>query len=212
MKRMVRKILILAVASIAVASVNARAALVDVPYTGLYNEATGVEAAGDYDNIGGLSDVGVFDLVAGPNVFLGSIGTPGDSSDFFVVRVGAGQTLSSASIVWGTNVSLFNPLFAFPGPLWTLEESDATPTIFLVPDLNGDGNTAPQSIPAPAFSRGEGAYNMLIGNGVFGTNDGPVGYSMQFIVDAPASVPEPGSLLLLGAALAGLAFARRKLR
>ena len=52
-----------------------------VPYSGAFDEATvsaeGGLPAGDYDTIGGLEDVGLFNLVVGANTFEGSVWTPG---------------------------------------------------------------------------------------------------------------------------------------
>lgn len=98
----------------------ANAGTVTVPYSGLYNETTA--PSGDYDAIGGLSDVGLFNVVTGANTFTGSIYTPNDSSDFFAIGIGPNQIITGASILFGTNLDMFNPLFAAPGPIWTLEE------------------------------------------------------------------------------------------
>ena len=187
---------------------------IPVAYTGSYDEATGVEAAGDFDNIGGPSDVGDFSLLAGTNTFTGSIFTPGDSSDVFNIVIGTNQTLIGASIVFAENASPFNPYFAFPPPNWGLYESTVTPTIFEIPMGPGNDFTAygPLNYTAPGFSRGSGIYNMLIGNGTFGMNNGGgVDYTMTFLVDeTPTSVPEPSILALMVVGIIGLGFARRR--
>lgn len=61
---------------------------------------------------------------------------------------------------------------------------------------------------AAAFSRGEGIYGMLIGNGTFATHNGEaVAYSMTFNVSSTvAATPIPAALPLFAAALGGLGF------
>lgn len=199
---------------------HVQAAAVTVPYSGSFNEssvpAEGGLPAGDYDTIGGAPDVGLFNLVAGANTFFGAVKTPNDSSDAFLIGISATQTLIGASIVFGTNLNPFDPLFAAPGPIWTLEESSPTPTIFLQ-SLGFNHMDAPQSLTAPAFSRGAGLYSLLIGNGTFATNNNePVQYTITFnVTDTVAVTPIPAALPLFASALGVLGavgFRRRRQR
>jgi len=204
--------------ALSVGASSAQAASVTIPYAGSFDEATipaeGGLPAGDYDTIGGLPDVGLFNLVAGSNTFTGSAHTPSDSSDAFLIGIGPDLILTGASIVFGTNVDDFNPMFVLGGAaaptFWTLEESSATPTIF---QQNFSGGSTPLSLTAPAFSRGAGIYSLLIGNGVFGSNNGPINYTMTFnVISTVAPTPIPAALPLFASAFAALGFVgwRRK--
>lgn len=207
---------ILALLSVAAASIGSAALAVPVAsFTGIYDEATGIEATGDYDNIGpnagNPNDVGAFDLFAGANIFSGSVFTPDDSSDAFNIVVGDGQTLVGASIVFGENATPFLPTFGFPAPQWTLQESDTDPVIF---DLAMPETVfGPTTITAPDFSVGPQTYGVLIGNGTFAMNDNsPIDYTMTFLVeeDSVNVVPVPAGLPLILSGLGLLAIVRRK--
>jgi hypothetical protein len=195
-----------------------QAATVIVPYTGSFNEATiGAEdglAAGDYDTIGGMADVGQFNLVAGSNSFSGSVWTPGDSSDFFLINISANQILTGASIAFGTNLSPLNSMFAFPPPQWNLSDTSGFSTIFDL-TVGSNGLTSTANVTAPTFTAGPGFYGMLLGNGTFGINTGdfktPINYTMTFTVDQKISTtPIPAALPLLAGGLGILGFASRR--
>ena len=211
-----------AAATVLVCGFASQAAAITVTsFTGTYDEATGVEATGDYDNIasnlGSPNDVGDFNLVAGTNTFLGSIGSPSDPGDVFNIVIGANQTLVGASLTFGENVDAFNPYFGFPSPTWGLYESSITPVIFeyKVPDSNGSTSAFSSN---QVFSRGPGIYNMTFANGVFGSNNGVVDYTMTFSVleiappppPPPPAVPLPAGLPLLVAGLGILVGLKRR--
>ncbi len=204
-------------ASVLVSGLAAQAGAVTVSsFTGTYDEATGVEATGDYDkigsNLGAPNEVGDFRLVAGTNIFSGSISTPSDSGDVFNVVIGANQTLVGATLTFGDNVDAFNPYFGFPSPTWGLYESSITPTIFEYKVPNSNGTTSSFS-STQTFVRGPGTYNMVFANGTFGTNNGAVDYTMTFSVNEtiiPPAVPLPAGFPLLFAGIAVLAGLKRR--
>jgi len=206
-------------AALSAGATGVQAAGITIPYSGSFDEATvpaeGGLPAGDYDTIGGAPDVALFSLVAGANTFLGGIRTPDDPSDVFAIGIGPNQTLTGASIVFGTNLNAFDPLFAAPAPFWTLQEASITPTIFLQ-TLGFTGMDAPLSLVAPAFTRGEGIYALIIGNGTFATNsNAPVQYAITFNVSQISAVPIPAALSLFASGLAAMGYLgywRRKAR
>lgn len=198
---------------------NAADALVVGSFTGSYDEATGAEAAGDYDNIGGTLDVGEFILVEGANTFQGAVSTPSDSGDVFNITLQENFFLVGASLTFAENATAFNPYFGFPSPAWGLFESDTTPTIFniAIPDTNGA--FSPLNFTASFAERGQGTYNMVLANGVFGMNDASsVDYTMVFTTEfrappppppPPPAVPLPAGAVLMLSALGGVAAMRR---
>ncbi|MFL4471004.1 hypothetical protein ACERZ8_14350 [Tateyamaria armeniaca] len=220
-----------------------------MPYNGSFDEATispqGGLPGGDFDTLGGLEQVGLFQLGAGANTFTGSVNAPTDTADVFLIEILEGFELVSASLEWATNLlgvpapSIFNlppgyleqNTFA-PGttPIWTVEESDETPTIFLLDGI--DAFFTPKSYVAPAFeARGPGIYSSLFDGktscaqtyvpanpGVNAQCVEGLDYTMTFNVvqvATPPAVPLPAGawglvsgLALLGAA--GLHTRRRK--
>lgn len=156
------KISSISIASIGLAfSALSQAGSVVVPYFGSFDEATVATEdglpAGDYDTIGGVDDVALFNLIEGTNSFTGSIwtGEGGDPSDVFNIGIGSGLVLTSASIDWGTNLPgivwyPYGPFGVYPpaeyrqqsdystnsdSPDWFFEESSITPEIFTINEL-----------------------------------------------------------------------------
>ncbi len=184
-----KKILLTALcACISAFSVNA--GVINIDYNGFFDESTIVEqdglTAGDFDTLGGIEDVALFDLVAGNNEFLGSVyfdqSNPNDldSSDVFLVGIGDNLRLIGATIHWAMNLPSLE--FNFPNvpngflqqstflsnaPDWFFEESSVTPEIFTVSDLEASmvGSTydvGPSFYTAPDFSREQGVYSSLL--------------------------------------------------
>ena len=198
------------------------AGTVVIPYSGSFDEASVLLPqdglpAGDVDTLGGLADVAQFNLLAGVNTFIGSIESPDDPSDSFLISIGPGLELIGATINWGTNLPgldiAFPPPAGYlvqmsggPGPSWTLEENSATPTIFNIADLFGSFfGQSPETYDAPSFSRGPGLYSSTIRNestvcaGSY-AYDGQfltpycveaMDYTMSFIVRSTETKPEP---------------------
>jgi hypothetical protein len=167
---------------------SASAGTVTVPYFGAFDEATVAGPvdglpAGDYDTIGGLDDVGLFQLVAGTNTFEGSIFAPTDTADVFLVEVLAGFVLTGATINWGTNLPnnfgapVGEYLYQSTGrinqpqaPSWFFEESSPTPEIFTINNLwDSPWGEAPAEFSSPTLSVGAGIYSSLIADQASGS-------------------------------------------
>ena len=158
----------------------ASAGAIVVPYSGDFDEdsvaANDTLPAGDYDTLGGQEDVGLFQLVEGANTFHGSIASPNDSSDVFLVEILAGYTLVGASINWGTNLPdnwtpawppspdyVFQNTSSSNAPSWFFEESSTTPEIFTISELwDGLYGEAPKLFDAPSLNVGPGVYSSLL--------------------------------------------------
>ena len=154
-----------------------------IPYSGAYDEAVVAAQdglpAGDFDTLGGASEVGVFNLLAGDNTFTGSIFSPNDPTDVIHIVIGANMVLTGAQVSWGENLpgiafDFFNldpsllqqSTWGDNSPEWVLEEiNSVTPNIFTVSGLEGaaDG-TAPQTALAPSLAVGPGEYSSIIGD------------------------------------------------
>ncbi len=164
-----------------------------VPYSGSFDESSIATQdglpAGDFDTLGGVDQVGLFRLVEGTNTFSGSIFSPSDPADVFLIEILSGFQLVSASLNWATNLpglqapDIFNTppgflqqnTFNLPAggvtPSWTLEESDPDPTIFSLTGIEAGmvGSTfdvAPRDYDAPGFTaRGPGVYSSIFDAG-----------------------------------------------
>lgn len=156
-----------------------------VPYSGSFDESSIAAQdglpAGDYDTLGGVDQVGLFQLVGGANTFTGSVRGPTDTADVFLIEILTGFELISASIEWATNLpgieapDIFNlpagflqqSTFGANAPVWTVEESDQTPEIFTLDTIEASmvGATfdvAPANYDAPGFdARGPGIYSSI---------------------------------------------------
>ncbi|WP_120500548.1 VPLPA-CTERM sorting domain-containing protein [Roseovarius sp. EL26] len=224
------------------ASTSAWAATVNVSYSGDFDEDTVLAEdglpAGDYDTIGGLEDVALFQLIEGTNLFHGSIEAPHDTADVFNIEIADGFRLIGASILWGINLSpIDNPYQstrlqgADGAPSWHVEESSVTPEIFTIDSLlNGPWGDEVATFNAPTLDVGPGIYlSTLRDNG--GTcaiknlpgSDGflhptcvdGIDYTMSFMVErvsTTAPVPVPASLPLLLAGVGGIAAISRRRR
>ncbi len=226
-----------------ISATAAHAGTVVIPYAGSFDEAVvptedGLPA-GDYDTIGGLDDVALFNLIEGSNSFTGSIFSPTDSSDAFNIGVGAGLRIISASINWGTNLPgiafslpaaagfLQQSTFLNTAPSWFFEESSVTPEIFTISQLeDGALGTTSKLFETGPLDVGPGIYlSSLIDQGstcaqTYEPNFpgfSPVcveglDYTMTFEVEstiAPVPLPAGAPLLLAGVGLLGLLRKRR---
>lgn len=162
---------------------NVNAGLIEVSYNGSFDESTIVAEdglpAGDYDTIGGLEDVALFNLIEGENHFFGSIFSPADVADVFTVGVSAGLSIVGARIDWGTNLPgiSFTPFvdlvvpsgylqqntWGNNAPTWYFEESSPTPEIFTISGLEDGvlGETS-KTFYAPQLDVTEGIYSSLL--------------------------------------------------
>ena len=66
--------------------------------------------------------------------------------------------------------------------------------------------TTTRILIAPAIERGEGIYSVLIGNGTFVSNTGPIDYTMTFETTV---VPVPAAVWLFVSGLIGIARRRK---
>lgn len=174
---MFRTVCVMAVLVLGVSQAEADA--IGVPYSGSFDEASVVAEgglpAGDFDTIGGLEDVGLFSLTLGANTFTGSIYSPNDPSDVFLIEVAPGLSLVGAEINWGTNLPgialTFPPdpeyrdqnTFGPSAPDWVVEESSTVPELFRISDLEGSNfGTAPSTRSVTGLGIGPGIYSSAL--------------------------------------------------
>jgi len=183
-------------ALLALAALSASATAVD--------EATYPGAGGDYNNLLNppLPEAVVFSLDMGVNSFTGSIGTPSDAADTFLVQVGSLQTITGVRVTFAGNADPFNPVAINQGTRLVFDSaSSSSPTPLLDLAITGRPDGAVNFNSGPV-SFGAGLYNSTFLSEVLALNDnGHVAYQVAF--DVTSAVPEPASAAL---ALAGLAF------
>jgi len=182
-------------------------------FGGTFDEATDplTAATKDYKDLGGTSDVGQFELLAGTNSFLGSIVTPLDPSDTFNIILGSNETLTGVSIDWDTDADPFNPVVISQDTELIITEISGLGTILVDIDLPAWSNglfVATSGLPIMT-----GEYAVFVKSGVVARNDSsPVSYTAYFEVEG-AVIPAPGAILLgsIGIGLVGWLRRRRTL-
>lgn len=167
-------------------------------------------ASGDLSN-NGLAPTPLV-LAAGSNEVLGSVGNAGlgVDRDYFSFNVAAGMRLTAINVNVGTQVSGSASFMAVQaGPQVTVTPTGGGAAALLgfthYEDADVGHNILPRLVsasPTLAGSLGAGTYSMWVQD-----TGGVVPYNFSFVITA---VPEPTSVVLMGAGLLGLLWARRR--
>ena len=187
-------------------------------HAALMVDETDPEIGGDYENL--FADLDptndAFDVMAGDNMFLGSIVTPGDQGDTINLNLTANQFLMSVTLDSTQNATPFNPISINQDTVLSVFEFDDTP---LIADRAIGGAGLYTLDFGPTGLMGGQMYQLSLISGVLALLDGAVDYKLTATVreiapppPPPGEVPVPAAALLFGPVLAGLGLRARKKR
>ena len=133
------------------------------------------------------------------------------------MKLDAFEILTRIRLVFFTNANDFYPLGISQGTDLTFDRADSnTPqplVTIVVPDFFANRVFEPRTYESGVLALGEALYNTTVRSGVLAMSDnGPVGYRVEFDVTSTAPVPEPSTVAMLLAGLGLLGWAARRRR
>lgn len=186
-------------------------AVIITTFNGTFDEATDplTAATKDYKDLGGPSDVGQFELLAGTNSFLGSIVTPSDPSDTFNIILGSNETLTGVSIFWDTDADPYNPVVISQDTELIITEITGLGTILV--DIDLPAWTSGLFVATSGLPIMTGEYAVFVKSGVVARSDNsPVSYTANFEVEGDTVIPVPGTIMLGSIGLGLVGWLRRQ--